>query len=459
MVKTIFSIGVDSENSDYLNEKIGATNFICLLFVLLSIPFFWFTYSLIPDLAYLPILFFLNALAGIFFNAVRLHNASRFLASIGFLLLLTIYTSFVTPDHEPLIAGLLAMQLFCLLPPWILFDFEEKGALIFYCSISILITLFLPALNDVFTHEISPEIVALFKEGWPFYVGLFISVFGMTGALLFLEVSTFQTGNRNAQLISEMSAKADMIAANEKKLNDYIAEIEAGKLEAEKRQWTSGGIAKFSEILRSNHHDSQKMYDALISGLVKYMGANQGGLFLLEGQGIDQKLSLVAMYAYDRKKYLQRSIEIGEGILGQAVLEKTPIFMTDIPHEYVLITSGLGDSPPRSLLVSPLMVNEEVYGVIELASFRKFQPYELEFINKVGESIASTVSTVRVSERTKTLLEELQQQTEEMKSQEEEMRQNMEELIATQEEMQRKEREYLQRIQDLETGAAIQSYN
>jgi transcriptional regulator with GAF, ATPase, and Fis domain len=133
--------------------------------------------------------------------------------------------------------------------------------------------------------------------------------------------------------------------------------------------------------------------------------------------------------------------------------------MTAVPTQYIQITSGLGDAPPRSLLVSPLIVNEEVFGVIELASFQKIESHVQEFVGRIGESIASTISTVRVSEKTKTLLEELQQQTEEMKSQEEEMRQNMEELVATQEEMQRKEQEYLQRIKELEQGHLTQSYN
>jgi transcriptional regulator with GAF, ATPase, and Fis domain len=281
----------------------------------------------------------------------------------------------------------------------------------------------------------------------------------MSGALLFLEYSTFNTGKKNDQLISEMSEKASQIEQNEKRLNDYIKEIEAAKKDSEKRQWSAQGLAMFADILRAHHSDSQKMFDSIVSNLVKYIGANQGALFLIEGENEDRSLQLVATYAYDRKKYIQKTIPVGEGVLGQAVLEKSPVYMTAVPRQYIQITSGLGDAPPRSLLVSPLLVNEEVFGVIELASFQNFEPHVQEFVGRIGESIASTISTVRVSEKTKTLLEELQQQTEEMKSQEEEMRQNMEELVATQEEMQRKEQEYLQRIAALEQGHLTQSYN
>jgi len=456
---TQLSIGVREGNSDYINEKIRATNFLCVLFGLLGLPFFWFTYSLIPGLAYLPALFFVTALVGIGLNYLGLTSVARFVVALVFLLVFAVYASSITPDHEPLIASFLAMQVLYLLPAWILFDLEEKNSLIFYSSFSVLVTLFLPALNDLFTYPVAPEVLELFKNGWLFYACLITAVLGVSGALLFLEVSTYQTGKKNALLIKEMYDKAEQITANERKLNDSIVEIEKSRKDGEKRQWVANGLAKFADLLRVDHGDSQKMFDSIVSNLVRYVGANQAGLFLINGEKDNRELNLVATYAYDRKKFLTKTIAVGEGVLGQAVLEKASVFMTVLPDDYLVITSGLGEACPRCLLVSPLMINKEVYGVIEMGSFTSFEPHVREFIEKVGESIASTLSSMRINEKTKTLLEELQQQTEEMKSQEEEMRQNMEELIATQEEMQRKEQEYLQRIADLEQVRIIQSYN
>ena len=111
--------------------------------------------------------------------------------------------------------------------------------------------------------------------------------------------------------------------------------------------------------------------------------------------------------------------------------------MTKIPKEYVTITSGLGNGTPTSLLIVPMKLNETTEGVLELASFKKFAPHEIEFAEQVGEIIASAIFNARVSERTSKMLAELQQQSEEMRSQEEEMRQNMEEMQATQEAMER----------------------
>src|SRR5690606_18370153 len=97
---------------------------------------------------------------------------------------------------------------------------------------------------------------------------------------------------------------------------------------------------------------------------------------------------------------------------------------------YIKITSGLGGARPRNLFIAPLKFKDDVYGVIEIASFRKFEPHEMEFVEKTAESIASAISSVQTTERTNKLLEESQLVTEQLRAQEEEMRQNLEELAA-----------------------------
>ena len=204
------------------------------------------------------------------------------------------------------------------------------------------------------------------------------------------------------------------------------------------RSWATEGLAKFVEILRANNEKIENLYNNIIASLVKYLEANQGGLFVINDD--DDKnpvIELVACYAYNRKKFLEKTLSIGEGLVGQCVLEQDRIYMTEIPSGYVNITSGLGDASPRSLLIIPLKVNDKVYGVVELASFKDFEPYQIEFVEKLGESIASTISNAKVGFKTHRLLKESQMKEEQLRSQEEEMRQNMEELSATQEEMQR----------------------
>lgn len=208
--------------------------------------------------------------------------------------------------------------------------------------------------------------------------------------------------------------------------------------EEKDRNWVAEGLAKFSEILRSNNDDLHKLSDRIISGLVKYMEANQGGLYLINRTNkSDINIEMVACYAYDRKKHVSKKVGLGEGLLGQAALEKQTIYMTDIPADYVKITSGLGEATPRNIIIVPLKLEEEVYGLVELASFHVIKKHQLQFLEKLSETLASTIAAVKTQEQTQNLLMESQTQAEQLRSQEEEVRQNMEELAATQEEMQR----------------------
>lgn len=223
------------------------------------------------------------------------------------------------------------------------------------------------------------------------------------------------------------------------------------KKEDDQRNWAAQGIAKFSDLLRQNNDNIEKLSLDVISNLVKYCDANQGGLFIVnDDDENNQFIEMTAAYAYNRKKFLEKRIEMGVGLIGRAVQESETIFMTDIPDNYITITSGLGDDNPKSIIIVPLVVNDKVYGVIEMASFKIFEKYQIEFIEKIGENIASTLSSVKVNIRTSELLERTRQQAEEMRAQEEEMRQNMEELQATQEESARREAELEKQVQEYE---------
>jgi methyl-accepting chemotaxis protein len=224
-----------------------------------------------------------------------------------------------------------------------------------------------------------------------------------------------------------------------KNLKKAFEEEQHRKLEDEQRNWVNSGLAKFADILRQNNNNLQALSDNVTQNLLDYLSANQGGLFILNEDDEEKpELELLSAYAYNRKKFKQKSIALGEGLVGNCAIEKQTVYLKEIPEDYLDITSGLGEAPPRSLLIVPLKLEEKVFGVIEIASFNDFKSHEIEFIEKIGESIASTLSAVKNSIRTTQLLEQSQQQREEMAAQEEEMRQNMEEMQATQEEMSRK---------------------
>ena len=197
------------------------------------------------------------------------------------------------------------------------------------------------------------------------------------------------------------------------------------------RSWGNEGLAAMREIMGS-HTEIRNMSEELISRLTKYIGANQGGVFVLNDE---HELELLACYAFERKKYLNKTILPGEGLVGQCYLERHAIYLTKVPENYVNITSGLGMANPKCILIVPLNLKESTIGVLEIASFKPFKKYELEFIEKVAEALAQSISTIRVSEETKKLLGKSLSREQEMKDQEERMRQNLEELYVTQEDM------------------------
>lgn len=244
------------------------------------------------------------------------------------------------------------------------------------------------------------------------------------------------------------------------RLNNVQLEEQERQKEENKRSWKSDGIAQFAEILRSERENVLELSFKIIQKLVSYLKIEMGTLFLTsDKEGEEQVLETLAAYAYDRRKYIKKTFKFGEGLPGTCALEKEKIYIDEVPEEYSDVISGVGQTKPRYILLVPLKIEEEIFGILELASFRELQDFELEFVDEIAESIASTLAGVKTNEKTAALLKQSQKQAEQLLHQENEMKINMKELEKAQEESRKKESEITGILNAMNESSLVAEFN
>ncbi len=189
--------------------------------------------------------------------------------------------------------------------------------------------------------------------------------------------------------------------------------------------WQTVGHTRLNDAMRGEQ-DILTLAHNVIRHLCRYLDAPLGAIFVMEGE----MLTLVGGYAYIPNPRLPEQFKVGEGLVGQAAQERQMITLNKIPQDYVLVTSGLGDSSPRSLVICPFIYADQVIGVVEIGALVDFTPVQLEFIQQAMENIGIAFGTAQTRARINALLKETQRQAEEMRAQEEELRAANEELEA-----------------------------
>ena len=444
----IHNIGVHEDMPEHLKRKVRISNQLAVIIMLfVAVPYTIVSLNYFPSLTWIPLTGIFALLFVLFFHYMGLYGLGRFILAVVPATLSTLYHAYlVAPGGEPVSSFMLITLGFALLP-FVIFDIRELHFLILLGLVMVFYIMGFKEMTHYFVFEGVDE--SLFRTGTLFQLGNFIGLGIALSNVIILSSLNNRAEQQAANLLEEVHEQNQSLQAKQDEMTSSLRKLEEAQEEERKRNWASEGLARFSTITRE-HNNIQDLGDEMVKTLVKYLDANQAGFYVVTEEGDDRYIDLVSCYAYDRKKFEERRLEIGQGLLGQSYLENEYIHLTELPEEYINITSGLGDAPPDNLIIIPLKVNEEVEGFFEIASFKEFKEYQIAWLHDLGQNIGAYIRNNRVNEQTRHLLNDSREQAEMLKSQEEEMRQNMEELAATQEEVSRKEREYINRIEELE---------
>ena len=253
------------------------------------------------------------------------------------------------------------------------------------------------------------------------------------------DVATSVTkGDLTRQITVDAQGELDELKTN---INQMIANLRETTERNQEQDWLKTNLAKFSRMMQGQK-DLESVSRLIMSELTPLVSAHHGAFFIADQETATtgQLLKLIASYAYRARKHVANRFTLGEGLVGQAALEKQPILLQNVPDDYIQITSGLGEAPPRNIIVLPILFEGEVKAVIELASFLPFSQIHQTFLDQLAESIGVVLNMIQANMRTEELLEQSQKLTQELQSQSKELQQQQEELKRSNSELEQQAR-------------------
>ncbi len=244
-------------------------------------------------------------------------------------------------------------------------------------------------------------------------------------------------------------------------VNQMIANLRETTQKNTEQDWLKTNLAKFTRMLQGQR-DLETVSKLILSELAPLVSAQHGVFYLMDGGDNSAYLKLLSTYAYRERKHLANRFHLGEGLVGQCALEKERILITEVPDDYIKISSGLGEATPINAVVLPVLFEGQVTAVIELASFRRFSDIHLMFFDQLTESIAIVLNTIAASMRTEELLKQSQSLAEELQTQQKELtetnkrlEQQAQSLQASEELLKNQQEELQQTNEELEEKAEL----
>jgi CheY-like chemotaxis protein/signal transduction histidine kinase/HAMP domain-containing protein len=279
------------------------------------------------------------------------------------------------------------------------------------------------------------------------------------------EVATAVTEGDLTRSIT-VEAQGEVLALKER-VNEMIVNLRETTQKNREQDWLKTNLAKFGGMMQGQK-TLESVSRMIMSELTPLVQASHGAFFVTDDQEA-KTLRLLATYAYKERKHVMTRFKLGEGLVGQAALEKKSILLTKVPSDYVQVTSGLGEAPPLNIIVLPVLFEGEVRAVVELASFDAFSEIHRIFLDQLSESIGVVLNMIGANMRTEELLkqsqslaEELKDQSRELQRQQDELRRSNSELeqqaqtLRASEEMLREQQEELQQVnEELEEKASL----
>ena len=210
------------------------------------------------------------------------------------------------------------------------------------------------------------------------------------------------------------------VASLKDNINEMIRNLKDTTQKNTEQDWLKTNLAKFTRMLQGQR-DLMTVTKLILTELAPVVSAQHGVFYLMEQENGTPILRLASTYAYRERKGLANRFEIGVGLVGQCAFEKERILLTEVPDDYIRISSGLGDAPPRNIVVLPVLFEGEVKAVIELASFNSFKDIHLNLLDQLTETIAIVLNTIAANMRTEVLLARSQTQAEALQQQQEKL--------------------------------------
>ncbi|WP_341527972.1 response regulator [Nostoc sp. UHCC 0302] len=223
------------------------------------------------------------------------------------------------------------------------------------------------------------------------------------------------------------SDRQDEIGVLRRTFNQMTVNLQNTTEKNEEQNWLKSNLAEFTQMLQGQRH-LQSVARLILSNLAPLVGASQGVFYLMDSIDNEPVLKLLSSYAYTERKHLASQFRLGEGLVGQCALEKQRILLTEVPGNYIRISSGLGEASPLNLIVLPIMFESEVKAVIELATFGRFRKLHLTFLEQFSENIGVFLNNIAAQSQTQQLLEQSQALTDELQIQQQELRQSNQRL-------------------------------